>query len=93
MQIALVSSMCSPHLDWTWTSSYGRDFSDQVGERSEGQLCAPLKWFNGGGGKFAAGAAGFCPMWVTMFLSKYGRDWFVVRGFLSKSWSTSYKET
>ena len=33
--------------------------------------------------KIAVGAAGFGPMWVTMFLSKYGRDWFVVRGLVA----------
>ena len=33
----------------------GRDFSGQVSERSEGQLCAPLRWFDGCGGKLLLG--------------------------------------
>ena len=46
----LCSPLCVLYIDRTWTYSYGQDFSDQVGKRSEGQLYAPLKWFDGGGG-------------------------------------------
>ena len=52
----LCSPLCVLYIDGTGTFSYGRDFSDQIGERSEGQLCGPLKWFDGGGGKWLLGS-------------------------------------
>ena len=46
---------------------YGRDYSDQVGERSEGQLCASLRWYDEGGGKLLLGPLVW-PMWVNSWL-------------------------
>ena len=50
----LFSPTCSIHIR-DLEFSYGRGYSDLVGERSEGQLCVTLCWFDGGGGKLLLG--------------------------------------